>query len=321
MPRDRPVRGPRCGRWRTPRGQIDGVGLYDRDYYRPDRPGFFLAIPQSAVVTLILINVAVYLADALFGGQAHWVDDLLSARVGTLTQPQYWWQFLTYGFVHDPRALTHIVFNMLALWFLGREVENRYGTAEFTRLYLVMVVVGGIVWAVVGKLSGLPRVIDGRLLDPSVIGASGAIAGIVVLFALNFPRRIILFMFFLPMPAWVLGVLLVFLDAWNAVADRHSQVAYVVHLAGAAFAFIYFQQQWNFGRLFSGFHWPRLRSRPRLRVHDPDELEEDEGVPEAEVDRILEKIHREGEASLTRKERGILENASREYQRRRKMDV
>jgi membrane associated rhomboid family serine protease len=291
------------------------VGIYDRDYYRQERPGFFLAMPRSAVVTLILVNVAVYLADALFGGPFHQIDDLLSARVGTLTHPLYWWQFLTYGFVHDPKSLSHIVFNMLALWFLGREVENRYGTAEFTRLYLLLLVVGGVAWAVIGKLTGLH---DGA----SVIGASGAIAGIVVLFALNFPRRIILFMFFLPMPAWVLGVIIVVFDILGTLGQGARDVAYIVHLAGAAFAFIYFQKRWNFGRLLGGrFQWPRLRSRPRLRVHDPEELEADEGVPEEEVDRILEKIHREGEASLTRKERHILENASREYQRRRKLDV
>jgi hypothetical protein len=153
-----------------------------------------------------------------------------------------------------------------------------------------------------------------------VVGASGAIAGVVVLYALNFPRRTLLFMMVIPMPAWVLGVMVVLYDILGAsghLSAAAGNIAYAVHLAGAGFAFIYHQQRWNLGRLVPErfhFSWPRLPSR-KLRVHRGEE--ESAGVPEQEVDRILEKIHREGEASLTHKERQALETASREYQRRR----
>jgi hypothetical protein len=198
---------------------------------------------------------------------------------------------------------------MLTLFFLGRDVEQWYGTKEFTKLYLVMLALGSFAWALINRLHGD----DGVLL-----GASGAIAGVVVLYALNFPRRTLFVMFVIPMPAWLLGVLAVAYDIWGAMGRADEHVAYVVHLVGAAFAVLYYYQRWNFGRMFQGrFHWPTWPRRPPLRVHDP-ESNEDEGVPEEEVDRILEKIHREGEGSLTRKERRILENASREYQRRRK---
>ena len=204
---------------------------------------------------------------------------------------------------------------MLALWFLGRDVEELYGSKEFVRLYLATIVVGGVVWAVAGKLSGLPDTVNLRHFgDVHVLGASGAITGIVVLYALNFPRRMMLFMFVIPMPAWVLGFLVVLMDIYGAMHGADAHVAYTVHLAGAAFAFLYYQQRWNFGRLVPGrFHWPRLRwprlgGRPRLRVHDPEPEDDDNAVPEDEVDRILEKIHREGENSLSRKERRILED-------------
>ncbi len=157
----------------------------------------------------------------------------------------------------------------------------------------------------------------------SLLGASGAVTGVVVLYALNFPRRTLLVMFVLPMPAWVVGVLAVLYDVCGATGwatDTHTHIAYAVHLAGAAFALLYWQQRWNFGRLaaLGGLALAAAADHgPRLRIHQPEE----EAVPEEEVDRILEKIHRQGESSLTRKERRILENASREYQRRRRLDV
>ncbi len=94
------------------------------------------------------------------------------------------------------------------------------------------------------------------------------------------------------------------------------QIAYVVHLAGAGFAFVYFRMGWNFGRLVPNrFSLKWLRMRPRLRLHRP--ADDEEGL-NAEVDRILAKIAREGETSLTRQERKTLISASREFQRRRR---
>jgi membrane associated rhomboid family serine protease len=290
------------------------VGIYDRDYYREERPGSsFPHAPQTVVGWLIAVNVAVWLADAFTGttDQPHWLCDLLTLRVGTLTDPLHWWQFLTAGFNHDPRGLQHILFNMLTLFFLGRDVEAFYGSKEFLRLYLVMLVFANIAWAVVDKLAGAAD-------NVGVLGASGAIAGVVVLYAMNFPRRTLLLFFVIPVPAWLAGALVVAYDMYGAMGGQWAlrNVAYTVHLAGAAFAFIYCRRGWNLTRLSSGFAWPSFRRKPTLRVHMPEE--EAPSDLSAEVDRILEKIYREGEASLTAKERKFLETASREYQRKNK---
>jgi membrane associated rhomboid family serine protease len=293
------------------------VGIYDRDYYREEGPGFSLRAPRTAVLTLVLVNVAVWLIDSLLWPQTRQLNDLLAAHVSTLTHPWMWWEFVTYGFMHDPHQFQHILFNMLALWFFGRDIEQLYGRAEFLRLYLLLLVVGGVAWAAIHKLAGRP--------DIPMIGASGAVAGVVLLYALNFPRRMILFMFILPMPAWVLGVLMVVGDMLGAFGSRPGDnIAYSVHLAGAAFALLYYRERWNFGRLLPG-RFPRswFRLRPSLRLHDPkpDEPEDSEESQhrEQELDRILEKIHSQGESSLTRAERRILETASREYQKRRRV--
>lgn len=287
------------------------MGIYDREYYRDEeRPGLSLQSPRTATGWLILVNVAIYLVGYFFfleSGQS--VDNLakiLGARVGTLTRPWLWWQWLSYGFVHsaDPR---HILVNMLGLWFFGREIERQYGLRRFLATYVLMLVVGGVAWSAANKVQGL--------MDQSgpLVGASGAVTGIIVLFALYFPRQVVYLFFVLPVPAWVLGAVLVGADLIGAMGARTGEVAYVVHLAGAAVGYLVYRYQLDPAAWFAGkLSWPRWR-RPSLRIHNPDA----ENELSQRVDEILEKIHRLGEASLTRRERKILESASREYQRRR----
>ncbi len=278
------------------------MGIYDRDYYREQQPGFTLKAPRTAVTTIILINVALWVVDSFIEGG---LSKLMALEVGALGRPWLWWQFLTYGFAHS-LSMGHILGNMLGLFFLGREVERRYGTREFVRLYLTMIVAAGVVFAVVNTLQGNA--------EDTVIGASGAVVGVIVLFALNFPRQTILLFFVIPIPAWFLGVFVVLNDLLGV---RDERVAVEAHLAGAALAFLYFQQQWNLGRFYERwFSWLKISRRPRLRIHRPDEEEPDDKLS-AQVDEILEKIHREGESSLSRKERRILQNASKKYQNRR----
>jgi membrane associated rhomboid family serine protease len=292
------------------------MGIYDRDYYRQTRPSRSLPGPRTVVGTLILVNAVVYLVDwGLLEGR---LSEYCWATVGTLTHPLDWWQFITYGFLHA-KSPGHIIANMLGLYFLGRDIEELYGSREFLRLYLALVAFGGVAWAAAERLHGAP-------LDLPVVGASGAVVGIVVLYALNFPKRMLLLYFVLPVPAWFVGVLCVAYDAYGAISQPKGDfTAFTVHLGGAALALLYYGMGWNFGRWMpraSMFSLRWLRPRPKFRVHTPDDdpdspADGEEKNLSEEVDRILEKISREGEASLTRKERRILETASRQYQKRR----
>jgi len=158
-------------------------------------------------------------------------------------------------------------------------------------------------------------VANGQLTPYSLVGASGGIAGVLLLFCLNFPRQQIFIWGVFPMPAWVFAVLFLGMNLFGA-AGGESNVAYTAHIGGALFALVYF----NAGRRLSNWlpsrlKMPKLGRRPPLRVHDPsDDL--DEGTDDA-VDHILRKIREHGQDSLTRQERRILEEASREYQKRR----
>ena len=303
------------------------MGLYDRDYVRRQQSGFSLGGDRSMVTNLILVNVGIFVLDILAGGK---LSRFLLLNVDVVQQPWNVWQLLTYGFVHDPNTIWHVAFNMFGLWLFGRDMEGVYGRKEFLRVYLAMIMFAGLAWLLVQYLAtaaGHPA--GGRLL-----GASGGVVGVMVLYVLHYPHRIFYIWGILPLPVWAFCVfvlvsdLLGFLGIWTSDGEP---VAYEAHLAGAAFAAIYYRAGWNLGRLLPGKGgWKlKLPRGPRLRIHQPRgeepyssprreaEPRADDAQMQDRLDAILDKITREGKDSLSREEQRFLEDASRRYQQRR----
>ncbi len=281
------------------------MGIYDRDYYQEPQRGIALGGDRSMVVNLILINVGVFLVDFLFEGR---LAEYFGLRSDLLQHPWQAYQLLTYGFLHDPNNLMHVVFNMLGLWFFGREVEFKYGRTEFLVLYLSLIVLSGLFWLIIESMASAGSF-------AVLVGASGAIVGVLLLFALNFPHRTVLIWFVLPVPAWVLAVLLVVGDLMGATSrSMAGNVAYTCHLSGAAMAFMYYISGVRLTALAAGsFSLRRLPRSPRLKIHDPEKRDRD---LQQQVDDILRKIQQEGQESLTRAEKRTLEEASRRYQQK-----
>ena len=319
------------------------MGLYDRDYLREEEtPGVQLRAPRSMIVTIIIINAAVFLVNMFITPKSDEIMYTLSANVYSLIRPWMWWQLVTAGFAHAPNDLNHILFNMLGLYFLGQYVERLLGRWEFLRFYLVAIVAGCVVH--LGRIYlTVPEGIgpDGAAvmnaaMNPwavPILGASAAVVATVMLFIFNFPKVQLLLFFVIPVPAWLLGVLLIGTDIWGAVRREGlmgANVAYDAHLAGAAFALVYFFFKLNFGRLLPGDtrgrrSWSQVFKRgPKLRVHSPEDersgqnREDDQryAQQDAEADRILIKIEREGIESLTDRERRIMDDYSRRMQQK-----
>jgi membrane associated rhomboid family serine protease len=297
----------RCPGYSQRRAQdTEAMGYQDRDYYREPSETNYVT---SMVVKLIIINVVVFLADMFFSGQDHGLTKALVLRGEALGHPWMWYQFLTAGFAHDPEILWHIMGNMFGLYVFGRPLEERFGPLEFLRFYLIAILIGTVTWGVRtwffnGGHGGL-------------LGASGGVTATIILFCLLNPRATLLLFFAIPIPAWLFGVFLVATDLFGHNQPGSGvQVAYDVHLTGAVFALAYWYFRWNFGRLpglaalarlFSS--QPRwIKPGPSLKVHDPEEYY---GSLDAEADRLLEKVNREGLSSLTDQERRILEDYSR----------
>lgn len=151
-----------------------------------------------------------------------------------------------------------------------------------------------------------------------MLGASGGTTAVIILYCLTFPHRTLLFNFFIPLPAWVVGILVILMDLSGSFGgpgpSSFGNVAFTAHLAGAAFGFFYFRTRWNpLERLFGLAGNFSLPKEAKLRVHQPEDGDDDE----AEVDRILAKISASGQESLTWKERRTLQRASQEFKNRR----
>ena len=117
------------------------------------------------------------------------------------------------------------------------------------------------------------------------------------------------------MPAWVLGVLVILMnifsfDPASAAAGGEHKIAYNVHLIGAAYGYLFYRTQWSFGSWWSvgGSSFRLPRRRPKLKVHNP---ESQYTALDGQADVVLDKLHREGQESLTPRERKILEDYSR----------
>jgi membrane associated rhomboid family serine protease len=321
------------------------MGIYDREYYRDDSrgPGWF-AGPNPAVRTIILINVLVFFLRVLFDPRDR-IFDAFAADSDAIFHRFEIWRLLSSAFLHDSRNLFHIVWNMLFLWMIGRELEQQLGSREFTCMYLAACLFSMLGWAAVDILR------PGR--GPA-IGASGAVMAVVTLFTLYYPRRELLLFFILPVPMWVALIvflgqdLLGLLQVVQGGSSSSLRVAFMAHISGAIYGLLY----WFFGirwsRLLS-FHWrfpwkklrvvhppaePRERKRPLESVstsrvasagagagalkRTPGKPAISENELDERLDEILAKIAREGRDGLTDEEKGILQEASRRAQSRRK---
>jgi len=294
------------------------MGIYDRDYGREAYSPFEQsAAPRSMTFTLIIINVFVFIAELVTRDAVPQSDgirvldsfliDWFAINSETLMEPWMWWQFLTYGFAHDVSNINHLLFNMIGLFVFGRDVENRLGRKEFLRFYLIAVIAGGVVGSLTHWFAGSAN---------GTIGASGAVIATAILFACFFPNRELLLMMIIPVKAWVMAIIFITADLAGALGifSLSENTAFTVHLAGAFFALGYYRFGWNFRSLPDlsiGSLQRRVRDRSRkmsLKIHNPDKYLARDAE---EADRILAKIHEEGEASLTSSERKTLERYSR----------
>jgi rhomboid family protein len=290
------------------------MGFQDRDYYREETQATGV---QSIVIKLIIINSVLFLADMFFGGENHKITSALMLQGDALAHPLMWYQFLTAGFVHQPADVWHgqsgnfwhIFGNMLGLFVFGRPLEERFGPRSFLRFYLTAIVLSLLAWGVRNYFFG-----GG---SGSCMGASGGVTATAILFCLIYPHAKLLLFFAIPTPAWVFAILLVAMDVFGVkMPGQQGNVAFEAHLAGATFALAYWYFGWNFGRLPGLDELGRLFSsrpkwfkpRPPLKVHDPERYYED---LDAEADRLLDKVAREGLSSLNDQERRVLEDYSR----------
>ncbi len=203
------------------------------------------------------------------------------------------WQLVTHGFMHSAQDPSHVLWNMVQLYFFGTMLEGMIGSRRFLITYMLCMFAGGLLHVFVELATGAPN---------PALGASGAALGIVVAAATMRPRSSVL-LIFIPVMLWVLAAGIVALNFINAVSELVNQtssgVAYWVHLGGAAYGFLCVRMGWI------QIDWIERWTAKRAVAVENTRREDD-----LQMDRLLEKIHKEGMANLTRAERAFLKRSS-----------
>jgi membrane associated rhomboid family serine protease len=291
------------------------------------RPGGFSFFPP-VIKNLLIINLVIFFVQMLFGqvrfgevpGQSilyKWfalnpLADGFNFQV---------WQLITYQFMHG--NFGHIFFNMFMLWMFGMEIENMWGSRKFLYFYLLCGVVAGLFHLILSPLLGGVSAVT--------LGASGAIYGVLIAFAMFFPNRYIFLYFLLPIKAkYLIGFLIIF-DF--LMINSGDNVARLAHLGGviAGAIYIYFDRRSatglknvfsrtggtkpDFSR-FGNIQNPFKRKEPQIEEAEfrdvkEKEKEKENEISQSEIDAILDKISQSGYQNLSEREKKILFEASK----------
>jgi membrane associated rhomboid family serine protease len=240
-----------------------------------------------AARTILFATVIAYFLQKTVPG----IENLFVFYPGdVLTHP---WTIVTYMFLHG--GFTHILFNMIGLYFFGPRVEARIGSRRFTTLYFLSGVSGALLSLVLAPRS-------------PIIGASAGVFGVMLAFAHYWPHDLIYIYGVIPVPARVLVILTTLLTLWSGFSGGGSGIAHFAHLGGYVGAFLYVRwidrAKGNFRRQIAATA-PKPAQVGNYKNIDRSAIHE---VNRAEVDRILDKINAQGIDSLTPQERLFLSN-------------
>jgi membrane associated rhomboid family serine protease len=288
--------------------------LSDRDYMREDNRGRGgmrnAAAPSghgiSAVATLIIINVIVFMLESLNPGLLNRFS-LISPAV--LRGSEYF-RLVTYMFLHG--GFMHIFFNMYALYLFGTILESKIGKKSFYIMYFISGITGGLLWILVNPNYPVP-----------CIGASGSMFGVIIASAMFVPdAQFMMLIPPVPLKLKTLAVVYILLELFmfefsGSFRSIFSNIAHIVHLGGAAGGYLYIKIvfrdkiQWD----ILPFGNSKRRNTYSSSVSTSGWSVSGDGVSQAELDRLLDKISVSGINSLTEDELATLRNAREKMKR------
>jgi membrane associated rhomboid family serine protease len=178
----------------------------------------------SAVKMLIVANVAVFVLQNL---SQELLEGLFALWPLQRIDPRWHfqvWQLVTYAFLHDTHNLGHLVFNMLGLWVFGDGIERSVGPRRLLTVYFASVVTAALTQLFVPMLFGAS--------PGPTIGASGGVFGLILAYAVMFPKRKVAVYFLIPMPVWLFATLYAGIELYLGVTGTAAGVAHFAHLGG-----------------------------------------------------------------------------------------
>ena len=212
------------------------------------------------------------------------------------------WQPFTYLFFHG--GIWHVLINMFVLWMFGSELERIWGKGHFLKFYFVTGVGAGLVTMIFGLNSMTP-----------IVGASGAVYGVLLAYGLTYPNRTVYLYGIIPIKSlwFVVGIGVI---AFMSSFDNVSQISHLTHLSGMMIGYLMLKRPIRFNDL-----WFTIRKRTlEYKIkHEEKKVSQHQAI-EREIDRILDKINREGFDSLTEEEHDRLYKGSQSLSRTKKKD-
>src|SRR4030065_1934585 len=172
---------------------------------------------------LMIIMGAVFLLQMVV---SQWINFYLGLVPILVWKKYFLWQLGTYIFLHG--GITHLLFNLLALWMFGGELESYWGSRKFLRYFLFCGIGAGICTVGFSPYQFIP-----------VVGASGAIYGILLAFGWLFPSRLIYVYFLVPIPAKYFVIIFGLIELYASMQGTGGGVAHLTHLGGLVFGILY----------------------------------------------------------------------------------
>ena len=267
-------------------------------------PGQFSYKPAlftDAIKILVSVNYGVFLLQTIARTEGMFFP--LFGLVPKLVWSEFMlWQPFTYLFFHG--SIWHVLINMFVLWMFGSELERLWGKKHFLKFYFVTGVGAGLVTMIFGLNSMTP-----------IVGARGAVYGVLLAYGLTYPNRTVYLYGIIPIKSlwFVIGIGVI---AFMSSFDNVSQISHLTHLSGMLIGYLMLKRPVRFNDL-----WFTIRKRTlEYKIkHEEKKVSQHQEI-EREIDSILDKINREGFDSLTSEEHDRLYKGSQSLSRTKKKD-
>jgi len=248
------------------------------------------------VKILLIANVSVFILQQLTGNQ---LIEALGVTPTKVLQDLAIYQVFTYMFLHG--GFFHILLNMFILWMFGPEIELNWGTRQFFKYYFLTGVAGGIFTVAFQPNFPYPT-----------IGASAAIYGLLVAYAMLFPNRMIYLYFLIPVRVKYAVIFFFVLEVVAVMGTATDGIGHWAHLGGAVVGYLYLKMDWRLRnivqKLTPWYYWKRFKYKRNSHKLEKNREKTEEIMKR--VDRILDKINEVGFEHISEEDRQFLDSAS-----------
>jgi len=273
-------------------------------YQFQSNPGEFSYKPTlftNAIKILVSVNFGIFVLQTLSNAEGLFFP--LFGLVPKLVWSELMiWQPITYLFFHG--GIWHVLINMFVLWMFGSELERIWGKNHFIKFYFVTGIGSGLITMFLNLGSMTP-----------IVGASGAVYGVLLAYGLTYPNRQIYLYGIIPIKSiwFVIGIgFIAFMSSFNNL----SQVSHVTHLSGMLIGYLMLKRPLQWRSLWFSIRKKTLEYRV---LHEEKKLTHRQKI-EHDIDIILDKINREGFENLSQEEQNRLYKGSRSLYRHKKKD-